>query len=124
MNLINTALWFLHNKVGTVRYFKNVLNMRKIVITDPQLLFDIATDLIVNAFSFGQHFRRICEHDRFRLSGYFTKHHLEQCEAVKEKLLSVEQVIAVLEHLVIIALVGINESNEQEYFLPCVLIHA
>ena len=67
--------------------------------------------------------RRICEHDRFRLSGYFTKHHLEQCEAVKEKLLSVEQVIAVLEHLVIIAPVGINESNEQEYFLPCVLVH-
>ena len=82
------------------------------------------TDLIVNTFSFKRHIKKKSEHDRFRLSGRFTKHHLERCEAVKEKLLSVEQVIAVLEHLVIIAPVGLNESNEQEYFLPCVLVHA
>ena len=120
----NTALWFLHNKVGTIRYFKNVPELHDIVITDPQLLFDLVTDLIVNTFSFGKYIERISEHDRFRYLGHFTKHHLEQCEAVKEKLLSVEQVIAVLEHLIIIAPVGLNESNEQEYFLPCVLVHA
>ena len=120
----NAALWFLHNKVGTIRYFKNVPKLQNVVITDPQLLFDIVSDLIVNTFSFKRHIRKKSEHDRFRLSGRFTKHHLERCEAVKEKLLSVEQVIAVLEHLVIIAPVGLNESNEQEYFLPCVLVHA
>ena len=118
---INAALWFLHNKVGTIRYFKNVAKLQNVVITDPQLLFDIVTDLIVNTFSFGKHIQKRSEHDRFRSSGRFTKHHLEQCEAVKEKLLTVEQVIAVLEHLVIIAPV---ESNEQEYFLPCILVHA
>ena len=120
----NAALWFLHNKVGTIRYFKNVPKLQNVVITDPQLLFDLVTDLIVNTFSFKRRIHRKSEHDRFRLSGRFTKHHLEHCEAVKENLLSVEQVIAVLEHLVIIAPVGINESNEQEYFLPCVLVHA
>ena len=120
-NEFDTALWFLHNKVGTIRYFKNVPELQNIVITDPQLLFDIVTDLIVNTFSFGKYIQKRSEHDRFRLSGRFTKHHLEHCEAVKEKLLSVEQVIAVLEHLVIIAPVGINE---QEYFLPCILVHA
>ena len=66
-NEFNAALWFLHNKIGTVRYFKNVLNMTDIVITDTQLLFDIVTDLIVNTFSFGKHFKRISEHDKFRL---------------------------------------------------------
>ena len=121
---INAALWFLHNKVGTIRYFKNVPKLQNVVITDPQLLFDIVTDLIVNTFSFGKHIQKRSEHDRFRSSGRFTKHHLEQCEAVKEKLLSKEQVIAALEHLVIIAPVGLNESNEQEYFLPCILVHA
>ena len=120
----NAALWFLHNKVGTIRYFKNVPKLHNVVITDPQLLFDIVTDLIVNTFIFKKGIRRRSEYDKFRLSGRFTKHHLENCEAVKEKLLSVEQVIAVLEHLVIIAPVGLNESNEQEYFLPCVLVHA
>ena len=120
----NAALWFLHNKIGTIRYFKNVPELQNIVITDPQLLFDIVSDLIVNTFSFKRRIHRKSEHNRFRLSGRFTKHHLEHCEAVKEKLLSVEQVIAVLEHHVIIAPVGLNESNEQEYFLPCVLVHA
>ena len=42
--------------------------MTDIVITDTQLLFDIVTDLIVNTFSFGKHFKRISEHDRFQLS--------------------------------------------------------
>ena len=118
------ALWFFHNVAGIIRYFKNVPDLHNIVITDSQLLFDIVTDLIVNTFTFKKGIRRRSEYDKFRLSGRFTKHHLEQCEAVKEKLLSVEQVIAVLEHLVIIAPVGLNESNEQEYFLPCVLVHA
>ena len=64
----NLALWFVHNKIERVRYFKNVPYMRDIVITDTQLLFDIVTDLIVNTFSFGKHFKRISEHGRFRLS--------------------------------------------------------
>ena len=120
----DASLWFLHNKLGTIRYFETVPELQNVVITDPQLLFDLVTDLIVNMFSFGKHIQRKSEHDRFHSSGRFTKHHLERCEAVKEKLLSVEQVIAVLEHLVIIAPVSINESNEQEYFLACVLVHA
>ena len=120
----HAALWFLHNKVGTIRYFNIIPELKDVVITDPQVLFDIVTDIIVNTFSFGKRIHRKSEHDRFRLSGRFTKYHLEQCKVVKETLLSVEQVIAVLEHLVIIAPVGINESNEQEYFLPCVLVHA
>ena len=99
----NAALWFLHNKIGTISYFKNLPKLQNVVITDHQLLFDLVTDLIVNTFSFKSRIKTKSEHDRFRLSGRFTKHHLEQCEAVKEKLLSVEQVIAVLEHLVIIA---------------------
>ena len=120
----NAALWFLHNKVGTIRYFNIIPELKDVVITDPQVLFDIVTDIIVNTFSFGKRIHKKSEHDRFRLSGRFTKYHLEQCKVVKDNLLSVEQVIAVLGHLVIIAPVGINESNEQEYFLPCVLVHA
>ena len=120
----NAALWFLHNRVGTIRYFNIIPELKDVVITDPQVLFDIVTDIIVNTFSFGKRIHKKSEHDRFCLSGRFTKHHLEQCKVVKENLLSVEQVIAVLEHLVIIAPVGKNESNEQEYFLPCVLVHA
>ena len=118
------ALLFLHNSIGTIRYFHNVSLLQDVVITDPQLLFDIVTDLIVNTFSFKKRIQRKSEHDKFRFSGRFTKRHLENCKYIQERLLSIEQVIAILEHLVIIAPVGVNESNEQEYFLPCVLVHA
>ena len=53
----NAALWFLHNKVGTIRYFKNVPKLQNVVITDPQLLFDLVTDLIVNTYSFKRHIK-------------------------------------------------------------------
>lgn len=51
----NAALWFLHNVVGTIRYFKNVPELENVVITDTELLFDIVTDLVVNTFTFGKH---------------------------------------------------------------------
>ena len=57
-NEFNAALWFLHNKVGTIRYFKNVPKLQNVVITDPQLLFDIVTDLIINTFSFKRHIKK------------------------------------------------------------------
>ena len=121
----NAALWFLHNVVGTIRYFKNVPELENVVITDTELLFDIVTDLVVNTFTFGKHITKKSEYDRFRSSGRFTRKHLMHCQAIKKKLLSIEQVLAVLEHLVIIAPLGINEgSKEKEYFLPCVLVHA
>ena len=121
----NAALWFLHNVMGTIRYFKNVPELENVVITDTELLFHIVTDLVVNTFAFGKHITKKSEYDRFRSSGRFTKRHLMHCEAIKKKVLSVEQVLAILEHLVIIAPLGINEaSKENEYFLPCVLVHA
>ena len=121
----NAALWFLHNVVGTIRYFENVPELNNVVITDTELLFDIVTGLIVNTFAFGKYITKKSEYDRFRSSGRFTKKHLMRCEAIKKRLLSVEQVLAVLEYLLIIAPLGINEaSHEKEYFLPCVLVHA
>ena len=49
---------------------------------------------------------------------------MKECEVVKNGLLTEDQVISILQHLNIIAPVGINDKGEEEYFLPCVLVHA
>ena len=119
----NAALSFLHHNVGTVQYFGDVPEMQGVVITDPQILFDIVTDLIVKTFSFVKH----CipgEENRYKNSGRFTEDYLEDFEAVANKQLTVKQIIALLQYLIIIAPVGTNEKGEREYFLPCILVHS
>ena len=37
---LKEALWFLHHKVGFIRYFESVPELCGVVILDPQLLFD------------------------------------------------------------------------------------
>ena len=117
------ALWFLHHIVGTIRYFSDVPEMHGIVVADPQILFDIVTELIVKTFSFVKK-DSPGQEDRFKDSGRFTEYHLEECSAVKNNLLTVKQIIALLQYLIIIAPVGNNDKGEKEYFLPCVLVHA
>lgn len=39
------CLWFLHHQTGTVRFFKNVQEVRKVVFKDPQFLYNRVTDL-------------------------------------------------------------------------------
>ena len=117
------ALWFLHHKLGTIRYFEDVPELSDIIITDPQVLFDTITELIVHTFNF-ENLHSKYQYDRFCNSGRFTEKHLSNCEAVKKNLLSTYQIIAVLQYLITIAPVDINENGEQEYFFPCVLVHA
>ena len=46
--------WFLHTKVGLIRHFQGegLEDLQKIVIQDPQVLFDWITDLVVETFTF------------------------------------------------------------------------
>ena len=120
------VLWFLRNILGSIQYFGSVPELKDIVITDPQILFDLVNELIVCTFTFknlrtmsGRH-----QTERFRSSGLFKKQSLKNCEVVKKGLLTEDQVISILQHLNIIAPVGVHDEGEEEYFLPCVLVHA
>ena len=46
------ALRFLHENVGIVRYFHDIIDFQGFVIKDPQYVFDMITDLIVSTFTF------------------------------------------------------------------------
>ena len=125
-NEFDAVVTFLQSTLGSIRYFGNVLEMKDIVITDPQILFDLVSELIVCTFNF-KNLRTVGSRhqtERFRSSGHFKRQSLKRCEVVKNGLLTEDQVISILQHLNIIAPVGINDKGEEEYFLPCVLVHA
>ena len=116
----------LRDVLGSIQYFDSVPELKDIVITDPQILFDLVNELIVCTFTF-KNLRTVGSRhqtERFRSSGRFKRQSLKRCEVVKNGLLTEDQVISILQHLNIIAPVGINDEGEEEYFLPCVLVHA
>ena len=123
---LDNTIEYLQNIIGAIQYFRNIPEMKDIVITDPQILFNLVNELILCTLTF-KNTRTMSSRsqaERFRLSGRFTKQSLQECNIIKRGLLTPDQVIAILIHLSIIAPVGINGKGYEEYFLPCVLVHA
>lgn len=50
---INAALFFLHHYAGVLMYFPHVPELKDMVICDTQVVYDSATNLILNTFKFG-----------------------------------------------------------------------
>ena len=119
---LKEALWFLHHKVGFIRYFESVPELRDVVILDPQLLFDRITELISSTFTFEQ----VGPHDacQFRDIGIFPLHTIENLTARCSEYLSGAKVVKLLEHLHIIAPIQGKSGEVEKYFMPCVLSHA
>ena len=119
---VKEALWFLHHKVGFIRYFDSVPELRDVVILDPQLLFDQITELISSTFTFEQ----VGPHDahKFRETGIFPLHTIEDLTAQSSEHLSSAKLVKLLEHLHIIAPIRDASGEVEKYFMPCVLSHA
>ena len=119
---LKEALWFLHHKVGFIRYFESVPELRDVVILDPQLLFDKITELISNTFSFEQ----VGPHHahQFREIGIFSLHKIEELSVRSTEHLSSAKLVKLLEYLHIIAPIRGKSGEVEKYFLPCVLSHA
>ena len=119
---LKEALWFLHHKVGFIRYFESVPELRDVVILDPQLLFDRITELISSTFTFEQ----VGSHDahQFREIGIFPVHTIENLTAQSSEYLSSAKLVKLLEHLHIIAPIRGKNGEVEKYFMPCVLSHA
>ena len=119
---LKEALWFLHHKVGFIRYFESVPELRDVVILDPQLLFDRITELISSTFTFDQ----VGPHDarKFRETGIFPLCTIEDITAQSSEHLSSAKLVKLLEHLHIIAPILGKSGEVEKYFMPCVLSHA
>ena len=117
------ALWFLHHRVGVIRYFSDVPELRDLVIKSPQYIFDRVTDLVVSTFTFEKNAPHKVISD-FVNKGIFPFEFFEQLTASQNCPLSAKQLVCLLEHLHVIAPLSKEAGAGTRYFAPCVLSHA
>ena len=123
---LKTALWFLHHCLGLILYYPEVKEIKNKIFCDVQVVYDSITQLIVHTFTTksGQH--GITKN--FREKGMFSDHDLEcamRCGDSKPDLLPLHELVALLKHLKILAVIPDEESQKgKTYFMPCVLNNA
>ena len=120
---IKEALWFLHTKLGVIRYFHQIPELRDIVICDPQVIFDKITHLITRTFMF-EECQDAYASDSFRLRGVFPTRVINDASHHSQELLTCSKLSQLLVHLNIIAPIYDDGINVIEYFIPCALCHA
>ena len=121
---LKEALWFLHHKVGFIRYFDSVPELRDVVILDPQLLFDKITELISSTFTFDPVLVGAYDDEQFRKTGMFSLRTIEDLTTRSPEHLNSTKLIKLLEHLHVISPIQDTSGKVEKYFMPCVLSHA
>ena len=128
-----SALWFLHHHAGVLMYFPNLAELKDTVICDTQVVYDSATNLIVDTFRFCEVGKAASE--RFRKTGQFSLEDIGKATAsVSGDYIPLVKLVKLLEHLNIIAPITPTESTSSRssstqsskvaYFMPCILQNA
>ena len=119
-------LHFLHFAVGVVRYY-NVPGLRDLVVIQPQILFSIITNLVIQAYSPSLHHDDVLS---FKEEGFLTtslyKHILKNKDFRKGNFLSStieDAFLKLLVHLRIIVPFSKfgDQSQEEKFFIPFVI---
>ena len=118
---LQEALWFLHHCVGLLLYYPELKALKNTVICDIQVVFDSASNLIKNTFTFDKVGERISEN--FSEKALFSQADLEKAALSQtDDLLPLQDVVTLLEHLSILTPLKLTDgSQEPSYFMPCVL---
>ena len=123
------ALWFLHHHVGVLLYYPELEALKGTVICDIQVVFDSATNLIKNTFTFDKVGQAVKE--RFREKAQFSL--TDVVKAVSDctdALIPLEKLVQLLEYLGILTIIPSMPSSggtcpqDTTYFMPCVLKRA
>jgi GTPase SAR1 family protein len=120
---LSKALFFIHTRLGLVRYF-NVKELNKRVIIDPQILFDKITDLIVKTFVFDN--ADVNEVEKFQNQGIFSVKTMERICRKRhrsESQLPFKWLLELLSHLRIAAVFK-DKDGTFKCFFPAVLCYA
>ena len=129
---LKEALWFLHTKLGVIRYFGEIPEIQNIVICDPQVIFDKITALISRTFTF-EEIRDVYTSKEFREKGIFPARIIHEISNRSNEALSRNQLVILLNHLRVIAPIYKDEVQQDQplesktpshYIVPCVLAHA
>ena len=125
------ALWFLHHHAGVLMYFPKLEELKDTVICDTQVVYDSATNLIVDTFRFGSGVG-VAASEKFRETGQFSLSDIRKATAsVSGDYIPLLKLVKLLEHLNIIAPItpskpsssqaSSTQNCEVSYFMPCVL---
>jgi len=116
---VEQALTFLHERFGIIRYFKGK-DLGHIVITNPQVIYDMLSDLIAEKFNDDND----CNLTPEQLKEFQDKGLLSE-DAVKRiapQWSSLQFLLNLLGHLhIVVKLQGDEFDPETKYFIPCVL---
>ena len=121
---VQSALLFLHHNAGVLMFFPQLQELKDTVICDTQVVYDSATNLIINSFKFSRVGKAASE--KFRETGQFS---LEDIRGATENMsgdfIPLQKLVKLLEHLNIIApVLQPVPTSEATYFMPCVLQNA
>ena len=122
------ALWFLHHHVGILLYYPELEALKDTVISDIQIVFDSASNLIRNIYAFDQVGKKISE--KFRKTGQFSLEHVRKATSgtrSTDSLIPLQKLVDLLDYLGILTTIpskpssGDGRPQEPTYFMPCVL---
>ena len=118
---LSSCLWYLHHRMGTIRHYGGLEDLKDTVITEPSVLFLAVTEFITSTFTLknvGKFVQR-----SFQSLGLFRTSEVEHIfNRHKDRLqLPFHKFIALLQHLNIL---GPAHDEDYDYFLPCALAHA
>ena len=129
---VMVALWFLHHYAGVLMYFPDLPELKDTVICDNQIIYDSATNLIVNTFKFRSVGKAASE--RFRKTGQFSSEDIRRATAgVSGDYIPFEKLVKLLVYLNILvsfvkststSLSSRTSSSEGMYFMPSILLNS
>ena len=121
---LNNALFFIHTRLGLIRYF-SVNGLNSLVVIDPQILFDKITDLIVNTFV--KEHATVNEIEEFQNRGILSKAVMERISGKTGQnncmtKIPFDWLLKLLNYLRIAAY--FRDDGGDKYFFPAVLCRA
>ena len=120
---LQSALWFLHHRIGVFLYYPEVEALKDTVICDIQVVYDSTSNLIKSTFTFDRVGQMASE--KFRLTGQFSLEDLTKATSNHtDGLIPLQKLVKLLEHRNILTPIPPSEdvcNQEPTYFMPCVL---
>ena len=116
------CLKFLHHKIGSIRYYDSVKELKDTVVIRPTMIFEAISELIINTF-IGENVPS-SQFKKFRNLGLLERDTLEKSFAPYQDNLKIscDAFIALLFHFNILE--SSHDPELGDYFFPCALVHA
>ena len=112
------ALQFLHKQTGILHYYQEPVELRQIVIRNPQHLFNRVNHLVEKTFIFENTPSGKCIDD-FKKGIFKREDYDTLTEDSSSSKLTSDMLLKLLEHLKVVVSLG----DSEKYFMPCAIAH-